>query len=132
MITKITVKRVDNYKEAIVALKQYGKQVEEVIQGSKKRAIYVVFGMIAIDAVIAVIGFASGVKTATIFHTIGFSVPISAPIIGYGIAKIKDDNKRLKIARSYQDGSRFEGMTEQEVIDLCNAKAAEYERINSR
>ena len=132
MIDKIEVNRVDTYEEAIVEMKRLGENVEEVKKLSKKRAKFVIGGLLALDVGIAAIASMMGMDVGSILHTIGFTIPISAPIIGYGVAKIQADNRSIKKARAYQDGSRFEGMTEEEVIKFANDTSAEMDAINSK
>lgn len=132
MVDKYVIKKVDNYEDALLEMKKNGNDSDEVIRYTRKRALKVVCGVLAINCLVVLIGVMAGMKIYEIFLILGITILISAPILGYGTAKIKDDSRRLKICRSYQDGTRFNDMTKEEVIDFCNSLSEKYDRLNAK
>lgn len=112
--------KVDTYEEALVKFKEDGIRAEHNLRVGRKRAAFVVGGLLALDVGIGTIASSMGMSPAEILQTIGIIFPATSPFLAYGLLKIKDTTKKIKLAKKYQDGSRFDGMSEEEVVSLWN------------
>ena len=111
---------VDTYEEALVAFKEDGIRAENRLKVGRKRAAFIVGGLLALDVGIGTIASSMGMSPAEVLQTVGIVFPATTPFLAYGLLKIKDANKKLKVAKSFQDGSRFDGMSENQVVSLWN------------
>ena len=96
--------KVKTYEEALEAFKKDGMRAEHNLRGKRNRAMLIVGGLLALYVV----------------RVVGIVIPVTSPFLAYGILTFIDVSKKIKLSKKYQDGSRFDGMTKEEVIDLWN------------
>lgn len=112
--------KVKTYEEALEAFKKDGMRAEHNLRGKRNRAMLIVGGLLALYVVIGVIALSMGSSFAKVLQVVGIVIPGTSPFLAYGILTFIDVSKKIKLSKKYQDGSRFDGMTKEEVIDLWN------------
>lgn len=112
--------KVKTYEEALAAFRKDGMRAEHKLRIQRRGAALIIGALLALYAIIGGIALSAGSSPAGVLRTVGIVIPATSPFLALGLLRIVDTTKKIKVAKTYQDGTRFDGMSEEAVVSLWN------------